>query len=129
MHAPLLHHGERAFPIAYKQSRWLVHLQQPPKQLSQHLSALTNLPASIQVLLVQPAMREDCTREQTKRILAGICCKGGIAAWRSLSNSQEERNKDSEEQVPWRTQPGDLVHVCMQRTHCTCAWDTGLTAP
>lgn len=130
MHAPLLYHGESAFPIACKQSRQLVHLQQLPKQTwctQPPAPVCTDKPASVYstsagaTLLSQPAMREDCTREQTKMILAGMCCKDGIAAWSGLSNPQEERKEDSEGQVAWCTLPGDLVHVYMQRTHCTCA--------
>lgn len=126
MHPPLLYRGESAFPIVHKQSGWLVNRQQLPKQ-----SWCTPPPAPVCTdseysssagvsLLPQHAIREDCTREQTKLILAGIRCKGGTAAGSRLSNPQEER-KDSAGQAPWRTQPGGLVHVCMPRTRCTCA--------
>lgn len=130
MHPPLLYHGESAFPIAYKQSMQLVHLQQLPKQtwctqppapVCTDKSASEYSSSAGATLLSQHATREDCTREQTKLILAGIGCKVGIAAWRRLSNPQEERNEDSDSQVPWHTQRGDSVHVCMQRTRCTCA--------
>lgn len=138
MHAPWLYHGESVFPIAYKQSKWLVHLQQLPKQtwctqppapVCTDKSACEHSSSAGATLLSQPAMTEDCTREQTKLILAGLCCKGGTAAWRSLNNPQEERNEDGEGRfragrpspVTWAcVHAEDSLHMC---------WDIGSTPP